>query len=150
MIEVNTIPTTIWGKRIVCGTARWNLCAKNPSLSDVDNNNARRRRFSQSSNNNQPRVIAQSESRGGEEACWKTWNRRRTRERARRKLKQTGTYMHHNAFRSFTAGSFHLRPTTSCFYCRYDVMVFRRYCQCSLGPPIPYQKKQNDTKCRGQ
>lgn len=47
---------------------------------------------------------------------------KRLRKRASRKLKQMRTYMHHGAFRSFTAGSFHLRPVR--FYFSYDELLW--------------------------
>lgn len=138
MIKVNTASTTIRGERIVCGVGRWNLCAKNPPSQPTNNNTYKWSSVSRITIISGGLCRSQRTGGGGkgkivERRGWK----RRRRKSERHKLKQMGTYMHHDAFRSFTAGSFHLRPATVCFYCCYDVMVFRCYCHC-FSRNVPY------------
>jgi len=107
------------GKRIVCSTEF--IRQKSAALSARVTIIRERRRFVSGATIINEDLCCQK-AKGD---CWKTrlWGR------TSHKLKQMETGMHRCAFRSFTAGSFHLRPATARFYCRYDVMVFRSYCR---------------------
>lgn len=97
-------------------------------------------RSCQSSNNNQRRVTPWEKA--VERHIWR--GNGRLRERAPRKLKQMRTYMHHGAFRNFTAGSFHLRPV--CFYFSYDELLWSPAVIVTVSPnALQKQRRETDT-----